>query len=109
MHLYLLAGAALVLLGILVYASRTPLWKRSIVVAKPYWLGDKKWQAWGLLAILLAFLAGVNYLNVTLTGANGAIMTSLQQKDQATFWSNLQYIVLVFAGGSVIVTIYAWI
>lgn len=85
------------------------LWRRTLSVAKPYWVGDKKWQAWGLLAVLLLFLAGVNYLNVTLTSANGAIMTSLQKMDQPTFWSNLQYIVLVFAGGSVIVTIYAWI
>lgn len=85
------------------------IWRRTWTVAKPYWVGDKKWQAWGLLAVLLLFLAGVNYLNVTLTEANGAIMTSLQKKDQAAFWPNLFYIVEVFAGGSVIVTIYAWI
>jgi vitamin B12/bleomycin/antimicrobial peptide transport system ATP-binding/permease protein len=89
--------------------NQNGLWRRAYEVAKPYWVGDKKWQAWGLLALLLVFLAGVNYLNVTLTGANGAIMTSLQKKDPATFWANLQYIVMVFAGGSVIVTIYAWI
>jgi putative ATP-binding cassette transporter len=89
--------------------NRIGLWRRAWNVAKPYWSGDKKWQAFGLLAVLLAFLAGVNYLNYTLTTANGAIMNALQAKDQPTFWSNLQYIVMVFAGGSVIVTIYAWI
>lgn len=86
--------------------------RRTFAIAKPYWVGDSRrhrMEAWGLLALLLVFLAGVNYLNVTLTEANGNIMTSLQQKDQATFWSNLQYIVLVFAGGSVIVTTYGWI
>lgn len=85
------------------------LWRRNNRVGLPYWVSEVKWQVWGLLALLLGFLAAVNYLNVTLTEANGAIMTSLQKKDQATFWSNLQYIVMVFAGGSVIVTIYGWI
>jgi len=85
------------------------LFRRTLSVAKPYWVGDKKWQAWGLLTVLLVFLAGVNYLNVVLTQSNGAIMTSLQKKDQPLFWSNLLNIVIVFAVGSVIVTIYNWI
>ena len=89
--------------------NRIGLWRRAWNVAKPYWVGDKKWQAWGLLFVLLCFLAGVNYLNVTLTSANGAVMDALQAQDQPSFWSNLKYIVMVFAGGSVIVTIYSWI
>lgn len=89
--------------------SMKGLWRRTWTVAKPYWVGNKKWQAWGLLALLLLFLALVNYLNVTLTTANGAIMTALQKKDQPTFWTSLQYIMIVFAVGSAIVTTYNWI
>ncbi len=52
--------------------------KRTLGLVKLFWLGDRKWVAWGWLSLVLAMLVGINILNVQISYAERAVLTSLQ-------------------------------
>ena len=55
-------------------------------LAWPYWTGDRKWSAWGLLgAVVLLNLISV-WLNVRLNAWNADFYNALQNYDWAEFW-----------------------
>ena len=81
------------------------LWKRFIVLAKPYWQSDEKWQAWGLLVLLILLLAGYSGSNVLFNRQSGEFASALAARDGHRFWRA----VLLFAGLLVVaVPIYSY-
>ena len=85
------------------------MWRQLVVIGKPYWVSSEKWQAFGLLALLLLLLAGVNALNVILNFANGAIMNALAARDMPLFTAKVWLLLEVFVVGVFIVVFYKWV
>lgn len=74
-------------------------WKQFMSVARPYWLGDKKKSAWGLLALLIALMVCETQLAVLLIDKTGEMTSALAAKQADRFWSAVRasLIVLAFA------------
>ena len=68
-------------------------------VARPYWVGDKKKTAWGMLALLIALMVCETQLAVMLIDKTGEMTSALAAKQADRFWSAVQasLIVLAFA------------
>lgn len=68
-------------------------------VARPYWLGDKKKSAWGLLALLIALMVCETQLAVLLIDKTGEMTSALAARQADRFWSTVRasLIVLAFA------------
>ncbi len=74
-------------------------WRQFISVAKPYWLGDQRKSAWGLLALLIVLMLGETQFAVMLNNQAGEMTSALSAQDGPRFWSNVRacLTVLVFA------------
>lgn len=68
-------------------------------VARPYWTGEKKKTAWGLLALLIALMVCETQLAVMLIDKTGEMTSALAAKQADRFWSAVQasLVVLAFA------------
>ena len=68
-------------------------------VARPYWLGDKKRTAWGLLALLVGLMVCETQLAVMLIDKTGEMTSALAAKQADRFWSAVRasLVVLAFA------------
>ncbi|WP_414530152.1 hypothetical protein [Nodularia chucula] len=66
------------------------LWTKFLRLVKPYWFSEQKWQARGLLALLLILALAVNAINVAISFIFRNINTSLAKfpdtQDASTFW-----------------------
>lgn len=56
-------------------------------VAKPYWVGDKRRQAWVWMAALVVLMLADTKLAVMLNAVSGELMSSLASKNKDRFWS----------------------
>jgi putative ATP-binding cassette transporter len=59
------------------------LWR----LTRPYWTGEDRWAARGLFAVVLALTIGGVYLEALFNSWNNAFYNALQEKDEATFWT----------------------
>ena len=68
-------------------------------VGRPYWMGDKKRIAWGLLALLIALMVCETRLAVMLIDKTGEMTSALAARQADRVWSAVQasLIVLAFA------------
>lgn len=68
-------------------------------VARPYWTGDKKRTAWGLLALLIGLMVCETQLAVMLIDKTGEMTSALAAKQADRFWGAVRasLIVLAFA------------
>lgn len=83
--------------------------KRAFSLVKLFWLGDRKWVAWGWLSLVLAMLVGINILNVQISYAERAVLTSLQEKESLEFWHNIIRYALTFVVGIPLVGLFGWV
>lgn len=67
-------------------------------IAKSYWLGDEKWQARGLLSLVVLLLLAYTGLSVVLNNKRGVLISALSAKDEQRFWQT----VIIFIGVLVI-------
>lgn len=74
-------------------------------VARPYWLGDKKRTAWGLLALLIGLMVCETQLAVMLIDKTGELTSALAAKQVDRFWGAVRASLLVLA---VAVPVYAF-
>lgn len=72
-------------------------WKQFIGVAKPYWLGEKKKQAWLLLALLIVLMLVETKLAVMLNNQAGEMTSALAGKDGGRFWTSVRACLLILA------------
>ena len=70
------------------------VFQRFWAIAKSYWFGDEKWQARGLLLLIVVLLLGYTGLSVLLNSQRGELISSLSAKDEARFWQT----VFIFIG-----------
>ena len=68
-------------------------------VARPFWSGDKKRTAWGLLALLIALMVCETQLAVMLIDKTGEMTSALAARQADRFWAVVRtsLIVLAFA------------
>ncbi len=58
-------------------------------MARPYWLSEDRWVAWGLLLVVIALNLGIVYVNVLLNLWTNSFYNSLQNKNYAVFIQQL--------------------
>lgn len=59
------------------------------MIAKPYWVGDEKWQARGLLLGVVLCLLAYTGLSVVLNNKRGVLISSLSAQDEPRFWQTV--------------------
>jgi putative ATP-binding cassette transporter len=65
------------------------LWQRFVALAAPYWLKEKKWQARGLLLLLVLLLLGQTGFAVLFNELTGEFTSALAAKDADRFWTSI--------------------
>ena len=65
------------------------VFKRFWAIARPYWSGDEKWKARGLLLLIAVLLLAYTGLSVVLNNQRGALISALSAKDQGRFWQTV--------------------
>lgn len=68
--------------------------QRFWAIAKTYWSSDKKWQARGLLLLVVILSLGYTGLSVVLNNQRGAMISALSAHDESRFW----HTIVIFAG-----------
>ena len=61
------------------------LFSRFWAIAKPYWFGEEKWKARGLLLLLVLLLLAYTGLSVVLNAERGALISALSAQDEPRF------------------------
>jgi putative ATP-binding cassette transporter len=79
------------------------MWSRWLSVTKPFFLSERRFQAFGLLGLLVAFVLCLVGLNAVNTFVNCALMTSIEQRQLAAFLT----LAVLYAGVFVTSTIMA--
>lgn len=72
-------------------------WKQFMSVARPYWMGDKKRTAWGLLALLIGLMVLETQLAVMLIDKTGELTSALAAQQVDRFWGAVRASLLVVA------------
>ncbi|BDT59981.1 ABC transporter ATP-binding protein [Massilia varians] len=72
-------------------------WKEFLSVAKPYWLGEKRRQAWTLLALLIVLMLVETKLAVMLNEQAGEMTSALAGKDGGRFWTAVRACLMTLA------------
>lgn len=70
------------------------LFRQFWAIAKPYWFGEEKWKARGLLLLLVLLLLAYTGLSVVLNAKRGALISALSAQDEQRFSQT----VLIFVG-----------
>jgi putative ATP-binding cassette transporter len=65
------------------------LWRRFRAVAAPYWQRDEKWQARGLLLLLVLLLLGETGFSVLFNQLTGEFSSALAARDSVRFWTSI--------------------
>jgi len=72
-------------------------WRQFLNVAKPYWLGDERWRAWGLLLLLIVLMLVETEVAVMLNNQTGEMTSALAGKDGDRFWNSVRTCLLILA------------
>ncbi|MBY0465481.1 MAG: ABC transporter ATP-binding protein, partial [Burkholderiales bacterium] len=57
------------------------LWVRFVTIARPYWLSQERWPAWGMLALLILLLLGQTAFSVLFNQETGEFTSALAARD----------------------------
>ena len=66
------------------------LWQRFRAIAAPYWFGEEKWQARGLLVLLVLLLLGQTGFAVLFNQLTGEFTSALAAKNADRFWTAIK-------------------
>jgi putative ATP-binding cassette transporter len=67
-------------------AATPSAWGRFLVVARPYWAGDRKRVAWAVLVGLIALMLLDTHLAVLINRQTGELTSALSARDEERFW-----------------------
>ncbi len=87
-------------------ADRRPHLKEIWPLIRPYWRGDEKRWAWGLLLAVVALNLGLIGIQVRLNLWNNTFYNTLQNYDQAGFFSALLEFAAL-AAGFIVMAVYS--
>lgn len=79
-------------------------WKQFVNVAKPYWLGEEKNKAWGMMVLLIVLMLVDTKLAVMLNNQAGEMTSALAGKNGGRFWTAVRACLFTLA---VAVPVYA--
>lgn len=65
----------------------TTAWGRFIVVARPYWTGDRRTVAWAVLVGLIALMLLDTQFAVLINQRTGELTSALAARDEGRFWA----------------------
>ena len=68
----------------------TRLWRRFVAIARPYWLSQERWPAWGMLALLVVLLLGQTAFSVLFNQQTGEFTSALAARDADRFWAAIR-------------------
>lgn len=72
-------------------------WRQFVSVAKPYWLGEEKKKAWGLLLLLVILMLVETKFAVMLNNQAGEMTSALAAKNGDRFWTSVRACLFVLA------------
>lgn len=75
-------------------------------LAKPYWVSEEKWSAWGLLLAVIVLNLGNVYISVRINEWNNAFYNALQKLDGSEFFHQLG-VFCVLAALYIVMAVYA--
>lgn len=64
-------------------------WRQFLQVAKPYWMGQQKKAAWGLLGLLILLMLAETQFAVMLNNQTGEMTSALAARDGDRFWASV--------------------
>ena len=73
------------------------LWRRFWAIASPYWRGEQRLRAWGLLLVLVLLMLAETRLAVMLNAQTGEFTSALAGGDRDRFWTAIRTCLLVLA------------
>jgi putative ATP-binding cassette transporter len=76
-------------------ADAPSAWGRFLVVARPYWTGDRKRVAWAVLVGLIALMLLDTQLAVMVNDKTGELTSALSARDADRFWAAVRGMLLV--------------
>jgi len=85
------------------------LWRRFWRIAKLYWLGDQRWQAYGLLLLLIALLFGRTEFTVLFNEQSGEFTSALAAHDGVRFWHSMRVFGVALAVGVPVYALYYFV
>jgi vitamin B12/bleomycin/antimicrobial peptide transport system ATP-binding/permease protein len=65
------------------------IFKQFWSIASTYWSSDRKWQARGLLLLVILLSLGYTGLSVLLNNKRGELISSLSARDEMRFWQTI--------------------
>ncbi len=71
------------------------LFRQFWAIAKPFWFGEEKWSARGLLLLNVLLLLAYTGLSVVLNAKQGALISALSARDEARFSQAIQIFIVV--------------
>ena len=66
------------------------LWQRFWHLATPYWRGEERLKAWGLLVLLVVLLLGLTRFAVLFNAQTGEFTSALAARDEPRFWDAIE-------------------
>lgn len=71
------------------------VFKQFWAIARSYWVGEEKWQARGLLLLVVLLLLVYTGLSVILNNQRGVLISALSAQDQQRFWQSVWIFIAV--------------
>lgn len=85
------------------------LWQRFVAIAKPYWVQENKWQAWGLLLTLLVLLLLSTACSVLVNQQLGESTSALAAQNSTRFWRAVTFCVIILLFSVPILALYYFV
>ncbi len=83
-------------------------WQRFVSVAKPFFVSEKRWRAWGLLLLLCCFSLSVSGLNVLMSYVGRDFMTAFTLKEKDEFIKQVFRYLAAFGVATLVVVFYRY-
>ena len=90
-------------------AAHRLLWQKFWAIAAPYWRGDEKWKAWGLLVLLVLLLLGQTGFAVLFNEQTGEFTSALAARDGGRFWHAIRFCLVLLMGAVPIYAFYYYV
>jgi putative ATP-binding cassette transporter len=75
------------------------IWRRFWGIARLYWVGDQRWQAHGLLLLLVVLLLARTEFTLLFTQQSSELTSALAARDAERFWHAMRVFGLALAAG----------
>ncbi|MEO6354869.1 MAG: ABC transporter ATP-binding protein/permease [Burkholderiaceae bacterium] len=85
------------------------LWQRFWDIAAPYWRMQEKWEAWGLLVLLVLLLLGQTGFAVLFNEQTGEFTSALAARNGARFWTSIRFCLALLIGAVPIYALYYYV